>query len=136
MPFSFRFIAEEIAVHLGALCGVPLQNASVWVIIFSDYVRLLFVAVYLLILLLFNYLFICFYFVERSSSLSCGSLTILNPALVAALTLLTPRSGAEELWYKFARSRLTNSPVENFYGVKSYPSFRILPFRERVYSSS
>ena len=60
-----------------------------------------------------------------------GSLTILNPALVTALTLLTPRSCAEELWVEFARSRLMGNPVENFYRVKSYPSFRILLFRER-----
>ena len=35
--------------------------------------------------------------------LDSGSLTILNPALVTALTLLTPRSCAEELWVEFAR---------------------------------
>ena len=29
-----------------------------------------------------------------------------------------------------------DSPVENFYVVKSYPSFRMLLFRERVCSSS
>ena len=68
--------------------------------------------------------------------LDSGSLTILNPALETALTLLTPRSGAEELWVEFARSRLMDSPVENFCGVKSYPSFIILLFRERVCSSS
>ena len=63
--------------------------------------------------------------------LDSGSLTILNPALVTALTLLTPRSCPAELWVEFARSRLMDNPVENFYQVKSYPSCRILLFRER-----